>query len=182
MASILEQTRYIPGGSTPIEGTNGIVYVREVNGVHYGIAYKGTAKKSTWNFRFRNLAERDRTIKEFFESNERSLKLKEEQKQARNVPSTLKVGDIVYNSWGFEQTNVDFYEVVRANAAYVWLQSLNQEITSATGSMSGYCVAVKGTAHGDITKHKVNNGNSVCFRHGCGSVWDGKPKYYSSYA
>lgn len=181
MATDLIQTRYIPSGSTPIEGPGGVVYVREVNGVHYGIAYKGKAGKPTWNYHFRNEAEKDRTIKEFFESNERSLKFKEELKQARNQPVTLKVGDIIYNSWGWEQTNVDFYAVVRVSAAYVWLQALSQS-SKESGFMAGYCSAVKGTAHGPILKHKVNNGNSVCFKHGCGSLWDGKPKYYSTYA
>lgn len=27
--------------------------------------------------------------------------------------STVKVGDIFYSSWGYDQTNIDFYQIVR---------------------------------------------------------------------
>ena len=37
---------------------------------------------------------------------------------------TLKVGDVMYSSWGYDQTNVDFYKVVRATAKSVWLISI----------------------------------------------------------
>lgn len=35
----------------------------------------------------------------------------EERRAARNRPHDLKMGDILVASWGYNQTNVDFYEV-----------------------------------------------------------------------
>lgn len=31
--------------------------------------------------------------------------------------ATAKVGDVFYTSWGYDQTNVDFYEIVRVSAS-----------------------------------------------------------------
>ena len=31
----------------------------------------------------------------------------------------MKQGDVFVSSWGYEQTNVDFYEVVRTTAKYI---------------------------------------------------------------
>lgn len=38
-----------------------------------------------------------------------------------------KVGDIFYTSWGYDQTNVEFFKVVRVSAASVWVQETGQK-------------------------------------------------------
>ena len=40
-----------------------------------------------------------------------------------------KVGDILYDSWGYDQTNIDYYEVVRTSKASVWIRSIAREMT-----------------------------------------------------
>lgn len=48
--------------------------------------------------------------------------------QTGPTPSTptakAKAGDILECSWGYERTNVDFYQVVRATAHSVWLRPI----------------------------------------------------------
>lgn len=39
-----------------------------------------------------------------------------------------KVGDVFYTSWGYDQTNVEFYKVVRVSKASVWVQETGQVI------------------------------------------------------
>jgi hypothetical protein len=41
-----------------------------------------------------------------------------------------EVGDILESSWGYDQTNIDFYKVLRVSASNVWIQKVSQEITS----------------------------------------------------
>jgi hypothetical protein len=110
-----------------------------------------------------------------------SNKFKVEMKAERMKPSTLSVGDIVVNSWGWEQTNIDFYAVVKASEHFVWLQELSENRTE-NGWLRGTCEPIPGTEHGEITKHAVSYGNSVNFKHGSGSVWDGKPEHWTAYA
>ena len=38
-----------------------------------------------------------------------------------------KAGDIVHTSWGWEQTNVDFYVVTRVTAARVWVREIAKD-------------------------------------------------------
>jgi len=38
-----------------------------------------------------------------------------------------KVGDIFYTSWGYDQTNVEFFKVVRVSASSVWVQETGQK-------------------------------------------------------
>jgi hypothetical protein len=56
----------------------------------------------------------------------------------------LKVGDILTYSWGYDQTNVDAFEVVRESKASVWLRPIALEMGDATGPFSDQVTPVKG--------------------------------------
>lgn len=49
------------------------------------------------------------------------------------VKVTPKVGDILYSSWGYDQTNIDFYKVVKVSGFSVWIQELGKKIVEITG-------------------------------------------------
>jgi hypothetical protein len=51
-------------------------------------------------------------------------------------PYTLKVGDIITNSWGYDQTNVDCYRIARTTAHFVWLKPIAAHVEE-NGFMSG---------------------------------------------
>ena len=93
---------------------------------------------------------------------------------------------MVVNSWGWEQTNIDFYEVVKASPNYVWLLPLASEEVEQTGFMQGKKMPKPGRYLAQHpTKHRVyhrDTGASINFKHGCGYVWDGKAEWYSCYA
>lgn len=102
-----------------------------------------------------------------------------------NTATSIQIGTIVYNTWGYEQTNVDFYEVVKSSRCFVWLQQLSADKTE-TLSMQGTTAPVPGTRAGKISKHKVSSFDrsrvAIKFEHGTGTIWDGEPKRFSSYA
>lgn len=52
---------------------------------------------------------------------------------------SLRVGDILYSSWGWEQTNIDFYQVVAIRGSAVDLRQLDQR-TTEDGYMCGTTV------------------------------------------
>jgi hypothetical protein len=35
-----------------------------------------------------------------------------------------KVGDILYSSWGYDQTNIEFFKVVKVSEFSVWIQEV----------------------------------------------------------
>ncbi len=49
-----------------------------------------------------------------------------QEKAAAAFRESLRVGDILYSSWGWEQTNIDFYQVVAIRGSAVDLRQLDQ--------------------------------------------------------
>lgn len=63
----------------------------------------------------------------------------------RETAHGLSVGDILFSSWGYDQTNVDFYEVVRVpSARSAVVRQIKQETTENSSSMSGVTVPKPG--------------------------------------
>jgi len=44
-----------------------------------------------------------------------------------------KVGDILYSSWGYDQTNIEFFKVVKVSEFSVWIQEVGKKIVEVTG-------------------------------------------------
>lgn len=55
---------------------------------------------------------------------------------ATAVKAVPQVGDILVSSWGYDQTNIDFYKVVKATEKSVWLQPIKQQTVQQTGWLS----------------------------------------------
>ena len=101
----------------------------------------------------------------------------------------FKVGDIVTNSWGYDQTNVDWYRVSRTTTNYVWLKPVHSAIQNdeGAGPMSGQVALTLDEnlqpidGKGKETKHRAS-GDNVTMKHGCGSKYTGGSLYTSWYA
>lgn len=56
-----------------------------------------------------------------------------------------KIGDILYQSWGYEQTNVDFFEIVEVLPKSVKIRAIYQKmVENSQGFMSEYVTPVSG--------------------------------------
>lgn len=105
----------------------------------------------------------------------------------RNFKNPFSIGDILYKSWGYEQTNVNFFQVTEAKGKTITVRELQQK-RNETGFMSGTTVALKDEFASDeqITKRiqiRVWNENEPPHIDVSDlSRWDGKPLYWSSYA
>lgn len=97
----------------------------------------------------------------------------------------IDVGTILYTSWGYEQTNVDFYCVVAKTNSTVKILPLGQKVVrNDNRQWSGDVVAssnIDFTSEPE-TKRIQNHGQEYIkmnsYSHA--SAWDGKPKYFSS--
>lgn len=61
----------------------------------------------------------------------------------------FQVGEFAYGSWGYDQTNIDFYLVVRRTEKTIWLQPVKSEIKETAGFASEY-VAPTSTPKQDL--------------------------------
>lgn len=99
---------------------------------------------------------------------------------------SLKVGDVLVYTWGYDQTNVDFFQVVKTTDKTVVVRELMQETRHEHYLMAGTALPKKGEFVGKPIRKTVKTGFSdkdiLSFDHGIAHIWNGKPQNYSSYA
>lgn len=102
---------------------------------------------------------------------------------------TMNVGDILYSSWGWEQTNISFYKVVKRTPKQVQLQKIGTvHEQSDTLAMQGTATPNEDVERGDPFRRKViessyGDGEFVMIEsYESARKWDGKPKNFTAYA
>jgi len=61
------------------------------------------------------------------------------------TPTPVKVGDLFNMSWGWEQTNNNFFEVVRVTPKGAYVREINGRSVGGEGVMCNNVSAVKGS-------------------------------------
>ncbi len=108
-------------------------------------------------------------------------------------------GAIVSDSWGYEQTNIDFYRIVKRKGDWVTLQPL--ETVEVPDDARGRTTAMTGTVTPGSDKDTRTLRRRLCFgteewqkgqpigfaisRYSGGGwarIWDGEPEHVSHYA
>jgi len=163
------------------------------------IAFSGKSKKADWHYRFRSLEQMAAHIEKWlgnviskFEAQAAEKKQRAEQNAALSAADHYQVGDILYNSWGWEQTNIDFYLVTAVKNKTIEVQSVYP--LQVEGSMYSHGMACMVVASEEINP----NGESFQLKVKAGyrgsvmlsapksyyhfSKWDGRPLYRSWYA
>jgi hypothetical protein len=115
-------------------------------------------------------------------SEERRNKWKLEKEGAkRRFLAALKPGTILHGSWGYEQTNCEFFKVLSVNGVKVEIQEIGYKRVEETSWASAYVMPDPEILSGEpITKTVAGNGitlHSSCTLH----LWDGKKAYSSWY-
>lgn len=92
--------------------------------------WRPKATKPSAHYRFGTIERRDQFIANYEQSFTDELGRKAERKAARKgtteQQASVKVGDIFSSSWGYDQTNIDYYEVVKRTACTVTLRKVAQ--------------------------------------------------------
>lgn len=182
----MQMTRefYVPKGATKIAMKNAKCefYVHDVNGIPYGMCFIGRAKKPTWNYRFRNTADRAARIEATMQGVVKSEEFKRQRAEARKQPHDFKVGEVLCGTWGYEQTNVDFFEVVEIiGVRTVKIEKIGAASVKETGWASDKVVAAPEFRTGEIYKVRVTEGSCKSPVHGYLSKYDGHPVHRSWY-
>lgn len=166
-------------GKDPLvpEGTDLAIWTWETGDKVYGIAFQGKSNKPLWHHRFRDENQRQKLIDDTIRSRKLSLEGKQRRQQERKeFQHSLKKGDILYSSWGYDQTNIDFYEVTDVKGKQVVLREISTKVVGESGNYEDV-VPVPGKYIGPPIRKTPKEGNSVSissFQHA--SPWNGKPK------
>ena len=115
------------------------------------VLYKPTPKakfskeKQIFGFRFLNEDRRLEYINEDYLNRVKNKEAKEKYKSDKKIKNkcdllNVKVGDIFKDSWGYEQTNVDYFQVVaKPSSSFIVVKKINYELIDETVSnMSAY--------------------------------------------
>lgn len=164
------------------EGTDLVIWTWEepMKGfpdIPYGVAFAGKANKPLWNYRFRNVAERQRRIDETIKSRKAVIERKnQELQERRDYQHPYKEGDIFDTSWGYDQTNVSFYQVTEVRGKMLFLREVAKSVDHETQG-ADYVVPIKNHFVGGTLKVLPQRSGGVKIEGHHGSPWDGKPQY-----
>jgi hypothetical protein len=120
---------------------------------YYLLAYRGRRMRPDVYQLYRSEEGRDKARDERLEMYRERVKAVEAEKALDNP---LKVGDLLRCSWGYEQTNVDYYQVVAASRRGVTLREVAAESVEGSGNgMSDRVRPVKDKFVGEPMKKRV---------------------------
>jgi hypothetical protein len=143
--------------------------------------------------RYSSLAEANQAVKAFLEVISSNIATKAEYARERKAEAArwrkhwaenTQPGDIYVRIWGYEQTNVDFYEVIRVNGQKLVFRPISSkvvvnnydrgQVVDAPGVYTGkeFSKLVGSDKYGYITYNSYSSMNP----------WDGQPCYFSTYA
>ena len=162
------------------------------NGV---MIFEGKSQKPCHHNRFKSIEQREKQINHWIQANEISIngaladKLREKQiKDAHTID--IKVNDVLYCSWGYDQTNIDFYKVIGFKGKTLELRELKKskeyktDMTGVTMPVDNAFIATPFKKRLQILAQRDNtvlefvkiNSYSRAYK------WDGEPMNYSEYA
>ena len=139
---------YIPKGSAKVQHKTlpAVVYIT-TNGIGRpsAIGFYGKANKPAFHYSFKSEERRAQYIAEWFTGLEASAKAKAERKQKRSdYRHDVKVGDVFKASWGYDQTNIDYFQVVALiGEKMAEVREICQQ-SEDTGWLQGDCVPALG--------------------------------------
>lgn len=143
--------RCIPNGARKIETPADLpveVYALERDGYFQAIAWRGKSTTPAFFYRFPTSEKRDAYVSKWVSDEAESHRVRSEFKAKRAAEKKafrhdFKVGEVLHSSWGYEQTNVEFYEIVAISEKQVSFREVAQR-RERTGHDSGRCYPIKG--------------------------------------
>ncbi len=118
------------------------------------IAYRGRSKKSAFHFCYNSPEIRAAKVAEWMDT------ISSNKTKYARKPRELIVDDILSCSWGYEQTNIDYYKVLALKGKTQVIIIEIGEVRNYTGDMQGTCVPDPDTLKGDPMTKTVD-GSSI---------------------
>jgi hypothetical protein len=151
--------RYIPEGYELAWNDETLaiqVYYREVPHCS-AICFVGRAVKPTWHYRFKNAEQRQAEVTKTFKRVHDRFEAKNAAKLSKAVATAnhgVKVGDVFRSSWGYDQTNIDYYEVIAVTGKTATICQIGC-MSEETLSMQGESVPLMGAFIGKPFKKLI---------------------------
>lgn len=167
-----------------------VVAADERGGKYYAKGWIGGALRHSFYFSFRSAQARENYVNaRYLQEKKRAANAAERKAIKAFNRAGLKasdhyaVGDVVYDCWGYEQTNIDYYQVVEVKPRSIVIRELEQNCREdGPMAMRGSCQPRRGEFKGEPILKPLDEQGRIRSRHGAFSKWDGRALSYSSYA
>lgn len=200
-ALLFSRHSFVASETPEIARRAGVVFVTYGRERVAAAMFVGRSANPRKHFSFRSAERREKWIDEQVKVAEqaaahRAERATERASKVADFVNPLKVGDVLEGSWGHEQTNIEFFEVVELYGKRgVGIRALRQHVTSAAGYMAEYVKPASGAGRfhpadaviernrGVLRKVVGLDGSIKLFDFGCWlRKWDGRERYQSHYA
>lgn len=155
-----ETTRHIPTGYALIakdERFGFEVHGGEMAGKWFAICFRGKAVKPAWHYSFRTeerlRANIEETLRNEMEAADRKAK-RSAEKKAACASHDVKAGDVFRCSWGYDQTNIDYYQIVSVSGQMATVRAIG-EISEETAWAQGKSAPRAGHFIGDPFRVRI---------------------------
>lgn len=193
MESLRNLKSYTKNELTPVElhGANAIAYtfesIRDGKIEYLAVAFVGKARKHSFYYRFRTSEKRTEYVDTFLLNIKKSHQYKERRNQEmqmakQSMANKIQVGTILTGSWGYEQTNREFYQVVGKPSKYkVLIRPIAHEHIPGSECFDSCDVRPILNNFTGPSVPKMINAWGIGFTHFNLTVCDPKGKYYKSW-
>lgn len=190
MRTYFTREAFIRPGAVKVsdKASSAVVYLRaDERGRLCAVGFQGKAVKPGFNCWFRTAADREAYVRRFFERVQQTENYAAERKAERAAklakPHKLQLGHILKCSWGYDQTNVDFYQVTGLRGARtVELRKIGA-VSNEDLSMQGTCTPRADAFTGEAFTRRVDEDNGVKLNsYSWARLWDGRPCRWTAYA
>jgi hypothetical protein len=161
---------------------NALVWYSDSGGDPVAIAFAGNRKKPDIFTRYRSTERRAEHIESWLAGLRERASDSKARRATRSNGHTLENGAILYSSWGYDQTNIDFYQVVKiVGKCTVQIRPI-ASATDHSETGATYVVAVPDSFTGEPFTKRASVDNCISLNSYSGaSPWDGKPKYETAF-
>ncbi len=153
------------------------------NQTTYVVAFQAKRQKPDHNYRFpKGPKAAERWIKEYFAGVQANEQAKADYKARQEAEADqVEVGGIYYTSWGYDQTNVDFYQVVGRTAKTVQYIGLGKTVQDTDCPAADKVVADTAIKGKEVHTAKINGNGWRIGTFRFAFPWDGKPKHQTAW-
>lgn len=124
--AVMQTIDEVPGGE--------VYRYENENGQPVAMAFGGKRSKPDFYFRFPNTERMEEKIAEWIGNQKSRATNATERRTTNNGGHSLKVGDVLHASWGYDQTNADFYQVVKVpSKCFVIVREIGYKTVSDNG-------------------------------------------------
>lgn len=178
---------FIPARSTKIadKASGAVAYVyTTAKGLPAAALFSGKRAKPDGHYSFRTPAAREEAVRRHFGNARSAITRRQDRAAERKVDAQdhgLEVGHVLVSSWGYDQTNVDFYQVTALVGRTMVEVRKVASVETTPGDMTGKVIPAIGEFSGKPSRHRADRNGITIDGYRRARVWEGRPMYVSSY-